>query len=601
MSMTRIPDEKINEIRAAVDIVDVIGEYVQLKKQGRNYFGLCPFHGEKSPSFSVSPDKQIYHCFGCGAGGNSFNFIMEIEGLSFVEAAKKAADRAGIPLEIELQGSGEKEKTPGQSKMLEAHELLKKFYHHLLVNTKEGQEALEYLLGRGFTQESIDKFQIGYALEAWDFVYKFLIKRGFSEEIVEKSGLIIKSEKTGGYFDRFRNRIMFPIVDHQGHTVAFSGRALGEGEPKYLNSPETPIFNKSRLLYNFHSARAPIRKKEQVILFEGFADCISASSAGVDNGVATMGTSLTEEHISLLRRNTDAAVICFDSDPAGLEAANRAASMLLGAGFAVKVALMPDRMDPDDYIKKHGGTKFLHEVIGGSLTHTAFRMRYLRRGKNLNNEGERIQYIEEVLKEIAKLPGAVEREHYLRQISSEFTLSLDALEQQQKQMYFAEQKKGGSQAPRQPANVRLQYERKLMPAHQSAERKLIAHMLKDRDTATKVQNLMEGTFFNHDEYQAIITYLYAFYEEGHEPDTSHFLSFLPDNNLRNLVSDIEMMTINEEFTDQEIRDYVNQVLKYQKMLMIKEKEAERKKAELQNDHMQAAKIAMEIIQLRKLL
>ncbi|MBM7691791.1 DNA primase [Peribacillus deserti] len=600
MSNTRIPEEKISEIRAAVDIVDIISEYVQLKKQGRNYFGLCPFHGEKSPSFSVSPDKQIFHCFGCGAGGNSFTFVMDIEGISFIEAAKKVADRANITLDIDMQNVGEKRQSPIESSMVEAHDLLRKFYHHLLVNTKEGQDALEYLQGRGFTEEAINKFQIGYALDSWDLVYKFLIKRGFSEDLLEKSGLIIKSDKTNSYFDRFRNRIMFPITDHQGNTVAFSGRAMGDDNPKYLNSPETAIFNKSRILYNFQKARPSIRKKEQVILFEGFADCISASTAGVDNGVATMGTALTDHHIQLLRRNTDTAVICFDSDSAGLEAANRAAGLLIDSGFTIKVALMPDNMDPDDYIKKHGADKFLHEVIGASLTYTSFKMQFLRRGKNVNNEGDRIQYLEAVLKEISKLSNAVERDHYLRQIASEFSLSLDALEKQLKQIYFAGNKKGNA-APRTDRPVTLQYEKKLKPAHHNAERTLIAHMLKHKDIAFKIQDLMDGHFFNLDEHQEIITYLYAFYEEGHESDTSRFLSFLADVNLRKIVSDIEMMTINDEFSDQEIRDCVNQVLKYQKMLMIKEKEAERKKAELQKDHLKAAKIAMEIIQLTKLL
>ncbi|PLT30979.1 DNA primase [Peribacillus deserti] len=600
MTNTRISEEKINEIRAAVDIVDIISEYVQLKKQGRNYFGLCPFHGEKSASFSVSPDKQIFHCFGCGAGGNSFTFVMDIEGVSFIEAAKKIADRANITLDIDLQNAGEKRQSPIESSMIEAHDLLKKFYHHLLVNTKEGQNALEYLQARGFTEDAINKFQIGYALDSWDLVYKFLVKRGFSEELLEKSGLIIKSEKRDSYFDRFRNRIMFPITDHQGNTVAFSGRAIGDDTPKYLNSPETAIFNKSKILYNFQTARPSIRKKEQVILFEGFADCISASTAGVDNGVATMGTALTDYHIQVLRRNTDTAVICFDSDSAGLDAANRAAGLLSDTGFTIKVALMPHNMDPDDYIKTHGAEKFLNEVIGGSLTYTAFKMRYLRRGKNVNNEGDRIQYIEAVLKEISKLTNAVERDHYLRQIASEFSLSLDALEKQQKQIYYAGNKKGNT-SPRTEKPVTLHYEKKLKPAHHNAERTLIAHMLKHKDIAFKIQDLMGGHFFNLDEHQEIITYLYAFYEEGHEPDTSRFLSFLADADLRKIVSDIEMMTINDEFSDQEIRDCVNQVLKYQKMLMIKEKEAERKEAELQKDYLKAAKIGMEIIQLTKLL
>ncbi|MFJ8067760.1 DNA primase [Peribacillus sp. NPDC096447] len=598
----RIEDEKINQIREAVDIVDLIGEYVQLKKQGRNYFGLCPFHGENSPSFSVSTEKQIFHCFGCGAGGNIFTFLMDIEGYSFVESAKVLAEKGNVPLDVEINKDSKRSNMPaGSQQMVEAHDLLRKFYHHLLVNTKEGQDALEYLLKRGFTEETIEKFQIGYSLDSWDFVSKFLLKRGFPAEYMEQAGLIIYREKDESYFDRFRNRVMFPIMDHQGNTIAFSGRAMGDDEPKYLNSPETPIFNKSKTLYNFHHARPHIRKKEQAVIFEGFADCISAVGAGVENAVATMGTALTDQHIQLLKRNTDQILICYDSDSAGLNAANRAVNMLQDHEFSVKVALMPDNLDPDDYIKEFGEKSFVSEVIGASLTYMAFKMHYLRRGKNVNNEGDRIQYIEEVLKEISRLPNAVERDHYLRQLSSEFSLSLDALEQQQRQVFFTERKKGTLPQPAAQKKMSLQYEHKLKPAHHNAEMKLIAHMLKSRDTTFKIQQLLGQTVFHVDEHQAIITYLYAFYEDGHEPDTSFFLTYLPDPNLRRIVSEIEMMSVNEEVTDKELTDCINQVLKYEKLLMIKEKQVEEKDAVRRSDYVTAAQIAMEIIKLRKML
>ncbi|MGE7605503.1 DNA primase [Peribacillus frigoritolerans] len=598
----RIEDEKINQIREAVDIVDLIGEYVQLKKQGRNYFGLCPFHGENSPSFSVSTEKQIFHCFGCGAGGNIFTFLMDIEGYSFVESAKVLAEKGNVPLEVEINKDSKRSNMPaGAQQMVEAHDLLRKFYHHLLVNTKEGQDALEYLLKRGFTEETIEKFQIGYSLDSWDFVSKFLLKRGFPAEYMEQAGLIIFREKDESYFDRFRNRVMFPIMDHQGNTIAFSGRAMGDDEPKYLNSPETPIFNKSKTLYNFHHARPHIRKKEQAVIFEGFADCISAVGAGVENAVATMGTALTDQHIQLLKRNTDQILICYDSDSAGLNAANRAVNMLQDHEFSVKVALMPDNLDPDDYIKEFGEKSFVSEVIGASLTYMAFKMHYLRRGKNVNNEGDRIQYIEEVLKEISRLPNAVERDHYLRQLSSEFSLSLDALEQQQRQVFFTERKKGTLPQPAAQKKMALQYEHKLKPAHHNAETKLIAHMLKSRDMTFKIQHLLGQTVFHVDEHQAIITYLYAFYEDGHEPDTSFFLTYLPDPNLRRIVSEIEMMSVNEEVSDKELTDCINQVLKYEKLLKIKEKQVEEKDAVRRSDYVTAAQIAMEIIKLRKML
>ncbi|MDF2854403.1 MAG: primase [Neobacillus sp.] len=599
----RIAEEKISQIRQSVDIVELISDYVQLKKQGRNYFGLCPFHGESTPSFSVSSDKQIFHCFGCGAGGNVFSFLMELEGISFQEAAIKLADKANIDLQINSIANGKKVNvSPELQAMLDAHELLLKFYHHLLVNTKDGQHALEYLLQRGFTRESIDKFQIGYSLNSWDFVYKFLTKRGFSPEKMEKAGLIIKRERDETFFDRFRDRIMFPIFDRNGKTIAFSGRALGTDEPKYLNSPETAIFNKSKILYNFHQAKPSIRKLQHVVLFEGFADVIAAERAGIENGVATMGTSLTQEHISLIRRqNIQFVTICYDSDKPGIEAAFRAGTLLNEADCPIKVAMMPDGLDPDEYIKKFGPEKFQKEVIGASLTWMSFKFLYFRRGKNLQNEGDRLAYIEEILKEISTLTKAVEKDHYLRQLASEFSLSLDALKQQQKQIFFSEKRKSNSSTTNNKPIFIPKQENELKPKHVTAERRLIAHMLKSRDVAFKVQDLLKGNTFNIDEHQAIITYLLGFYEDHLEPDSSLFLSFIQDENLRRLVVTIEMMSINDEISTQELTDYIKQVLNYQKLLKIKEKEVEMKEAERQSDMKRALAIGTEINQLRKSL
>jgi DNA primase len=600
MMAERIAEEKLDAIRQSVDIVDVISDYVQLKKQGRNYFGLCPFHAENTPSFSVSPDKQIYHCFGCGAGGNVFSFLMEVEGLSFQESAIKLAERANIDLQIEASDVSKEKSLPKEfQQMMEAHELLRKFYHHLLVNTKEGQHALEYLINRGFTRESIDKFQIGYSLNSWDFVYKFLTKRGFSPSLLEKAGLIIRRENDGSYFDRFRDRIMFPIFDRNGNTIAFSGRALGADEPKYLNSPETAIFNKSKILYNFHLARPSIRKQQQAVLFEGFADVIAADDSGVENGIATMGTSLTEDHVALIRRQVQSVTICYDSDHAGIEAAYRAGTLLSEAGCQVNVALMPEGLDPDDYIKKYGRDKFRHDVIGASMTFMSFKLLYYRRGKNLQVEGDRLQYIEEVLKEISMLDKAVEKDYYLRQLAAEFSLSLEALKQQ---VSITEKRmKKGKSRNMQMQSISAIQKNQLRPAYHTAERCLIAHMLKNSDITYKVQELLQGHTFNIDEHQAIITYLLGFYEEGHQPDSSAFINYLTDEKLKRIVTDIAMMPINDEISDQEMSDYIKQVLNYQKMLKIKEKELEEKEAERQKDYARAAAIAMEIVQLRKSL
>ena len=596
----RIAEETINEIRQRTDIVDIISEYVQLNKQGRNYLGLCPFHQEKSPSFSVSTDKQVYHCFGCGAGGNVFSFLMEIEGLSFQEATIKLADKANIELGDSLTLSKSKSVPDDIKQMIEAHQLLSKFYHHLLVNTKEGQNALEYLLARGFSKQSIEKFQIGYALNSWDFDYKFLMNKQFHPKLLEKAGLIIKREQDGSYFDRFRDRIMFPIVNRNNETIAFSGRILGSEQPKYLNSPETAIFNKSNVLYNYYLARPTIRKHQQAVLFEGFADVIAADRSGIENGVATMGTSLTKEHISILKKNVQSVTICYDSDSAGIEATYKAGEMLQKANCQVKVAVMPKGMDPDDYVKNYGEEKFRNDVIGSSLTFMGFKMLYFRKGKNLQVEGDRLLYLEEVLKEISLLESAVEKDLYLRQLSDEFNLSLEALKEQERQNYKQTHPNARNER-KEPVQKFLapRYVERVKPAYMNAERFLIAHMLRSMDVTFKVQEMLEGNTLNIDEHQAIITYLYGFYESDHIPDLNSFIHYVDDENLRRIIVEIEMMQINDEISEQELMDYINQVLNYKKRLKIKEKEDELKEAGRQKDFEKAKILWQEIQQIRK--
>ncbi|MBS4199698.1 DNA primase [Bacillus sp. FJAT-49732] len=603
----RIPEEKINEIKQAVDIVDVISDYVQLKKQGRNYFGLCPFHGENTPSFSVSTDKQIFHCFGCGAGGNVFTFVTDIEGISFQEAAEKIAKRGNIELDIEVSRDNIHHHLPKEhSLIIEAHELLAKFYHHLLMNTNEGARALDYLLKRGFTKESIQKFKVGYSLPEWDFAVKFLENRGFTHDLMEKAGLLSIREKDGSYFDRFRDRLMFPLHDSKGRIVAFSARALTEeNQPKYLNTPETVLFNKSSLLYNYYNARAHIRRQGNVVLFEGFADVISADSAEVKNCVAVMGTALTEKHIQLLNRLTNSVTLCFDSDSAGAEAAYRSGQMLANYGIEINVVILPDKLDPDDYIRKYGPEKFREHVIGNAQTWMAYKLHYFRKGKNLQNEGEKLWFIEKALVEIGKLENAVERELYLRQLSDEFSLSLEALVEQQSQMNVTREKKQQKNIDQKNINQQNipqpKTAHKPLAAHLVAERQLLARMLRDEDLAYRIMEMLGDTTFHIDEHQAILTYLFGYYEEGKSPDPSLFLNYLPDKKLRAIVSEIEMLAINHEYSEKELNDYVSHVLKHPKLLMIKEKQAEQKAAERKNDFAKAVEIAKEIIELRKSL
>ncbi len=592
----RISEDKVNLIREKNDIVDVVSEYVQLKKQGRNYFGLCPFHGESTPSFSVAADKQIFHCFGCGAGGNVFTFLMDIEGISFVEAAKKLADKATIILEVDGFQPVNKQHSQ-EEKMVEAHDLLRKLYHHVLLNTDLGQEPLNYLLSRGFANDSIKKFQIGYAFNSWDYVKNFLDKRGFSPELMEQAGLLVKSES--GFGDRFRHRIMFPIFDQQGRTIAFSGRALGDGNPKYLNSPETPIFNKSKILYNFHNARPIIRRQNTAILFEGFADVIAADEASVENSVATMGTSLTVEHLQILKRTSKKVIICYDTDNAGIQAASRTSDMLQQAGFQVLICVMPEGYDPDDYIKKFGAEKFQKEIVAAARSFISFKMFVHRRGKNFANEGEKMVYIESILEEIAKVQNIVEREFYLKLIADEFGLSLNTLLKQEEKI-FSQNKKTDQHLQQNRIPDYFVKARKLKPAYQIAEENLISFMLKDKALTERIQQ--EGQLFNIEVHQQIANLLIRFFNEGHSNEVSLFINYLDDASLRTIVTEIEMKSLQTEPSEQEINDYIAQIKDiYQMNQLIKQKEFDLGEAERLQDLQMAAQIGLEIVRIKKSL
>ncbi len=573
-----IPEETVEQIRKSMDIVDVISEYVQLKKQGRNYFGLCPFHGENTPSFSVSQDKQIYHCFGCGAGGNAFSFVMDIEGISFVDVLRKFAARTGTPLSI-----AEPTKKADESvRMIEAHELLKKLYHHLLLNTKEGEAALQYLLSRGLTKEMMEAFEIGFAPPLWDFTTNFLRSKGVEDSIAEAAGLIIRKDD-GMYFDRFRGRVMFPIHDHQGVVVAFSGRDVVNQEPKYLNSPETLIFNKGKLLYHFHQARTHIRKYQRALLMEGFLDVIAAEKSGIPYAFATMGTSLTEEQARIIRRNVESVIICYDGDRPGISATLRAAEILQQVGCIVKVAVLPNGLDPDEYVKKYGTERFKSEIIDSCATVTTFKLMYLRQQKNVANEGERLEYIEDALKELRTLENVVELDMHLRQIADEFSLSLEALRERLNKYRM---KKAKTADVKEPIATK-----RFLKAFQNAERIIIAHMLQNEEIAEKVKQEVAGRF-NIEEHQTIAFYLYAFYEEGHKPNIGIFLERINDPEIQKLIVELSLLNIPPEPSELRITDAINVILHYPNELEERHTDNQVKETE-KFDPFQAALLAQE--------
>ncbi|HSO56998.1 MAG TPA: DNA primase [Paenisporosarcina sp.] len=600
--MQRIPEETIEQIRTSNDVVDVISEYVQLTKRGRNWFGLCPFHNEQSPSFSVSQDKQIFHCFGCGAGGNSITFVMDIDNLSFQEALGKLGSRVGIEIDIEPQTGEISSVSKEETRMKEAHTFAMNYYHHLLLNTEEGEKALQYLEERGFSRELIEQYRIGWSLPNWDALTTLLDRKGFSLAEMAQSGLVIQKENKNEYFDRFRERIMFPVRDETGHVIAFSGRVLNTDsqDAKYMNSPESPIFQKSKVLYNLDVSRPIIRKKHKVIVMEGFMDVIAAAKAGIMNTVATMGTALTKEQINKLKRLTDTVTICYDGDSAGFEAAKRAAQLLVQDKMKTEIALLPDQMDPDDFIQSNGAEAFEKQIIDRPHAYLAFMMMAARRNKNFQFENDTLQYVQEVLEYFVGNTSPVERDLYIRQLAKETNISEEAIYQQFRKI----EGKSLKQSTRQqatPVAQNMPVSRKLVQAIDRAEKLLLAHMLHQVDIVDSLHQEHGLHVFIHDSYEAIFVRLIGFYDTYPQADTHRFLEMLEDTELRKLVMEATLTERDPEHAREEVSDCLRQINKHRIELQIQLKMHESKEAEKMQNMTSALALAKQIIDLKKSL
>ncbi|MCJ8011407.1 DNA primase [Paenibacillus sp. KQZ6P-2] len=598
-----IPEKVIDVVLQQHDIVDTVSRYVHLTKQGKYMKGLCPFHSEKTPSFTVTPDRQIFYCYGCGKGGNAIKFRMEIEGLSFPEAVKIMAEESHIVLP-EGQGAVVNPPNPERDRLLQAYEWTAKFYHFLLKNTEHGKAAMDYLRSRGFNDKVIDQFQIGFAPDRWDTLVQFLTKRSFDLHEMEKGGLLTKRhDSEEDYLDRFRGRVMFPISDRNGRIIAFAGRILGEGQPKYLNSPESKLFNKSRILYNLHQAKPSIRKLRQIVLFEGYGDVISAWEAGVQNGVATMGTSLTESHAALMKTMADEIVICYDGDRAGQAAAMKTIPLLESISLNVRISVLNDGLDPDEFIQKYGADRFNRQIIDGAVSTTKFKLIYLKKNHILLEEDGKIAYTKEVLPIIAALASSTEREVYLRELASELQLSFESLKQDCNEIRQSMQKNmtDGDNNDKRWNNGRQKGQVSaptLLPAYHTGERRLLAMMLQDAEAASYVEKRL-GDAFNIDDHAAIAAYLYAYYAQGKPPDISRFMSSLHDDRLEKTVSSISMMDTPPEWNVQELDDCIREVQKVPQKRQIDKKKEEMINAERSGDFLRAAQIASEIIALER--
>lgn len=595
----RIPESIVKQVQNAHNIADLIGEDVQLTKRGNNYFGLCPFHDENTPSFSVSAEKQLFYCFGCKETGNVFSFLMKHKGLSFVEAVNELAERANI--NIPQIGHTNKETSAEARQILEANEWITKLYHHLVRFTKEGNKAYEYIKSRGINDESIDTFQIGYSPNVKNFTENFLKKKDIHEQILIKSGLFTKTNNE--LFERFSGRIVFPIRDPFGRPVGFSARTIRDEDPKYINTSETEIFQKQNLLYNFDLAKNNIRRKKEAILFEGQLDVIIAYQGGLKNVIATLGTALTERQAKQLRRYANRVIICYDGDLAGLDASYRAAKLLQNNNFEIKISKLDSKDDPHNFILKNGIDSFKNQILDVSESYIQFYMRYLQREFNVNNEAEKLKYIRKVVKEIASLESSVEREYYLKQLGEQYFISLASL-QEELQGFLAENKhQWNNRGKNRYTKMTREYPRarKLYPAFHRAERELISLMLTDEGIALYVQNEL-GADFTIDEHKIIVTSLYAYYEEGLAPNVGLFLERIKSEELRNLTAEIAMIPTALNDHEEGLMDYISVIKKqFNDVAKINKFKAKQRKAEQEKDPIKAAKIGMKILELQKQL
>ncbi len=423
--MARISEHTIEQVRSHADIVDVVSQYVELKKKGRNFFGLCPFHSEKTASFSVNPEKQIYHCFGCGAGGGSIQFIMQMESLEFIDAIKYLADKLNISIQFDKQ-SGTRQL---YVQLEEMHHFTQEFYHRHLFSPG-GKEALEHLKARGLTEETIKKFRLGFSPAGWQTLLDVVRKKDFTPEALLQSGLFVQSDR--GSFDRFRSRIMFPIHNHMGKTVAFAGRVFQTDDPaKYVNSPETPIYHKGKTLYGLWAVKSHLRDKDTILVVEGYLDFLQLYQAEIRNIIAVSGTAFTDDHAREIRKYSKKVTLAYDGDSAGIAAAIRAGYVLLKNELEPFIVDIPHGMDPDDWIKKDGAEPFLSAVRKAQGL-IQFHARHF--GEDLTNPASKTRFTKAILREIAAIPDEITRQVYIQHLASVNRIPEQALYRSMEQM-----------------------------------------------------------------------------------------------------------------------------------------------------------------------
>ncbi len=570
-----IPENIIEEIRQQTDLLELVGEYLNLERRGKNMIGLCPFHSEKTPSFTVSPEKQLFHCFGCGASGNAFSFIMQMDNLTFPEAARLLAGRSGIKIPENKRYSSAEEDL--KTRIFKLNQMAAKFYAYHLNNSNVGEKALQYLYQRGITPQAIEEFMVGCAPAEWSGFFSFAREKGVAAELLVQAGLVSPG-RDKGYYDRFRDRIIFPIFDISGKIAGFGGRLLqgnGGKAPKYLNSPETPVFSKSFILYGMNIAREWIRREKTAIIMEGYTDVITAYQAGIKNVVASLGTSLTSNQARSLRSQTESAVTAYDSDSAGQAATWRGLSILQSTGCLVHVAELPEGSDPDDFIREKGVEAFL-KVLRQATPLMEYRLAQLKRNYDLSEPGKRREYLEELMDILMAAVNPIEQNYYLKKAAEELEVDEDTLR--------GELKKRRSKGNRyQQAGKKEISENQQRINIKPAEKILISLMLQSKELAKLSRNQLQLDYIYDEQVRQIINTILEQTKAEKAVTAEKILDYFEDPKIKNIiteaVTDPSLQDLPPQTAKRMTEDCINQL--YAVWAQRKQKELQKRLQELE--------------------
>ena len=544
------PDELVEEVRAKNNIVDVISGYVRMQRKGNSYFGLCPFHNEKSPSFSVSPDKQMYYCFGCGAGGNVFTFMMAYENCSFPEAIKELADRVGVALP-EMEYSEEVKKREGRkAKLLEVNKEAAKYFYYLLRSPK-GAIGHQYLSGRALSEETMKKFGLGFASVSNNELVSYLRSKGYADELIKEAGLASFDERYGMH-DKFWNRVMFPIQDINHRVIGFGGRVMGDGKPKYLNSPETMIFDKSRNLYGLNFARTS--RKNNIILCEGYMDVIAMHQAGFTQAVASLGTAFTVGQANLLRRYTNDVLLAYDSDGAGVNAALRAINILRESGLRGRVINMEPAKDPDEFIKANGADAF-QERIDKAENSFLFELRILERDYDLNDPDSKTGFYREIAKKLCNFEEEVERENYIESVAEKYHIGYENL----RKLVVSYAAKTGFVKPVERPKPTVSSKNTPQENTKKSQRLLLTWITEEPELYPKIKKYIQVEDFTETLYQQVAGKLFEDLEQGNF-NPAAVISMFQDEEEQREVASLFNTKLQEVTTDAEREKAFNDIV-----------------------------------------